>query len=95
MARTDGRQGDQTRSSLCHQPIQLLIEFGDLFGELLVAAGHRTQREPGRRLHVSGIGPKAKTRAATATSSPLESPRKRFRSVSGAVTTRDRSWLVA
>jgi hypothetical protein len=45
MVRTDARKGDQLRGGIRHQPIQLFIEFGDFFGELLVAPCHRAQRE--------------------------------------------------
>jgi hypothetical protein len=41
---------DQLRREFTHQPIQLLIELGDLFGEPLVAARYRAQRELGGRL---------------------------------------------
>jgi hypothetical protein len=43
--RTDTRKGGQLRGGIRHQPIQLLIEFGDFFAELLVAPCHRAQRE--------------------------------------------------
>src|ERR687897_2787836 len=41
--RTDGRQGDQSRRGSGYQPIQPLIEFGDLLREGLMTAGHRAQ----------------------------------------------------
>jgi hypothetical protein len=63
MIRADSRKGGQLRSRLCYQPVQLLIEFGDLLGELLVAACHRTQREFGRCVHLIGFGSGAKTTA--------------------------------
>jgi hypothetical protein len=33
--------GHELRRDFAHQPIQLLIELGDLFGEVLVATCHR------------------------------------------------------
>jgi hypothetical protein len=63
MVRTDPRKSGQLRGRLCHQPIQLLIEFGDFFGELLVAPCHRMQREFGRRVHLIRFGSGAKTTA--------------------------------
>src|SRR5215208_7763637 len=53
--RTDGRQGDQPRGDLRHQSVRLRIELGDLLREGPMTAGHRTERELGRRLDVVGI----------------------------------------
>ena len=52
MVRTDTRKGGQLRGGIRHQPIQVLIEFGDFFGELLVAPCHRAQRELRSCLHL-------------------------------------------
>jgi hypothetical protein len=70
-------------------------ELGDLFGEDLVAPGHRTKREPRVASSTSSGSSLRRKRAAMATSSFVESPRKRWRSPSGAVTRRHRSWLAA
>jgi hypothetical protein len=51
----DSRQRDQLRGGSRHQPVEVRVQLGYLFGEGLVAAGHRTQREPGRRRYVAGI----------------------------------------
>ena len=40
---------------LCHQPVEVRVQFGDLLREDLVATGHRTECEPGGRLYVFGI----------------------------------------
>jgi hypothetical protein len=53
MVRTDTQKSSQLRGGIRHQPIQLLIELGDFFGELLVAPCHRAQRELRGRLHVT------------------------------------------
>ena len=42
---TDACQRDQLRGDLCHQPIELCIQLGNLFREDLVTASYRTQRE--------------------------------------------------
>jgi hypothetical protein len=55
---------------LCHQPVQVPIEFGDLFGESLVAAGHRAQCELSRPLHVSEIRDPGRKRAPTERQAP-------------------------
>jgi hypothetical protein len=59
--RTDGRQGDQPRSDLSHQPVQLRVKLGNLLREDLMTAGHRTERELGRRANVIGITAEAET----------------------------------
>jgi hypothetical protein len=43
-----------TAISSGHQPVQLLVELGDLLGELEVAAGHGAQRELDHSRHVIG-----------------------------------------
>src|SRR5215203_863002 len=62
MVRTDTQKSGQLRGGIRHQPIQLLIQLGDLFGELLVAPCPRAQRELRGRLHV--------TRSSSGTQTP-------------------------
>src|SRR5215207_120851 len=48
------RKGNQLRGGSQNQPIEVRVQLGDLFGEDLVATGHRTKREPGRLPYVVG-----------------------------------------
>src|SRR5215216_7023441 len=50
----DARQGNQLWGGFQNQPIELHAQLCDLFGEDLVATGHRTKREPGRLPYVVG-----------------------------------------
>jgi hypothetical protein len=43
----------ELRGGLRHQPLGVRLQLCDLLREGLVAAGHRTQREPGCRWHVA------------------------------------------
>ena len=58
---TDAWQRDQLRGDLRHQPIELCVKLGDLSRESLVAASHRTEREPGCRANVVRITAEAET----------------------------------
>src|SRR5215204_5913335 len=53
--RTDGRQGDQPRRGSRYQPIQPLIEFGDLLRKGLMTAGHRAQGDFRRGPYIVGL----------------------------------------
>jgi hypothetical protein len=51
----DARQRDQLRSDLRYQRAEVRVQFGDLFREGLLTAGHRTECELGRRLYVAKV----------------------------------------
>src|SRR5215211_3217513 len=91
----DARQRDQLRGGLRHQPVEVRLYSSTIS---LERASYRRATERSANLVAAGtsLGPSARRkRAATETSSFVESPRKRWRSCSGAVTRKPCSWLAA
>ena len=81
-------QSNQLRRRFSYQTIQLLVKFGDLFGEPLVAAPYRAQREFGGRLNVRGICARPKPRDLREQLRCGEPPQSSLLSPSGAVMSR-------
>src|SRR5215211_404245 len=91
----DARQRDQLRGGLRHQPVEVRLYSSTIS---LERASYRRATERSANLVAVGTSrgssPRRK-RAATQTSSFVESPRKRLSSCSGAVTRKPWSWLAA
>ena len=95
MVRTDTRKGGQLRGGIRHQPIQLLIEFGDFFGELLVER-RATERSANFVAICTSLGvAPGRKQAQVSTRLLVGSLRRRWRRSSGALTSRACSWFAA